>query len=282
MRRIGKMAVWVRNKRACAIRLSPFASSSNTALSVKPRVPTQASCNTGLAAFVKKPHGLCVGVDVSEHSAVGFSVVNYMSSLRSSYRGTMNGRFLRGGAAKIDTAANYMTFKARIAFTTRNPVFSRGISAQSRVRSMIMLTPSQVPQRTPILPPANPLPLRALVCILTALSVWMRQEPEAGVQGEIDSCVKKIGECEAEIAGCVAKIDDVEKELMKEGISADNLVYWRKEKEQLRDEKKQYLKNLEQLREKELLLTKSLVNGARARTLKRLPSPSRCLSLRYN
>ena len=193
-----------------------------------------------------------MGVDVSEHSAVGFSVVNYMNSLRSSYRGTMNGRFLRG-AAKIDTAANYMTFKARIASTTRNPVFSRGISAQSRVRSMIMLTPSQVPQRTSILPPANPLPLRALVCILTALSVWMRQEPEAGVQGEIDSCVKKIGECEAEIAGCVAKINDVEKELMKEGISADNLAYWRKKEEQLR-------------KEKALLLTKSLVNGARART----------------
>jgi SMC interacting uncharacterized protein involved in chromosome segregation len=96
----------------------------------------------------------------------------------------------------------------------------------------------------------------------------MLQEPEAGVKGDIDACVKKIGECEAEIAGCVAKIDDVEKELKKEGISADNLAY-------LRDEKKQLRKKEEQLRkEKELLLTKFLADGARARTLKRFLSPS--------
>ena len=92
----------------------------------------------------------------------------------------------------------------------------------------------------------------------------MRQEPEAGVQGDIDSCVKKIGECEAEIAGCVAKIDDVEKELKKEVISADELAYWRKEKDRLGKKEEQLRKKEEQFREKELLLTKSLVNGARA------------------
>ena len=118
--------------------------------------------------------------------------------------------------------------------------------------------------------------------MLTALSVWMLQEPEAGVKEDIAACVTKIGECEAEIAGCVAKIDDVEKELKKEGISADDLAYWRDEKKQLRKNLEQLRKNLEQLRkkeeqlrkEKELLLTKSLANGARARTLKRFPSPS--------
>ena len=78
----------------------------------------------------------------------------------------------------------------------------------------------------------------------------MRQEPEAGVQGDMIACVKKIGECEAEIAKCEKKINDVETELMKEGISAYNLAF-------LRDKEMQYLK------EKELLLTKSLANGAR-------------------
>ena len=108
----------------------------------------------------------------------------------------------------------------------------------------------------------------------------MRQEPEAGVQGDIIACVKKIGECEAEIAKCEKKINDVETELMKEGISADNLAFWRdkekqlrNEEEQLRDEEKQYLK------EKELLLTKSLANGARIVHLKRLPRPSQQDSL---
>ena len=113
----------------------------------------------------------------------------------------------------------------------------------------------------------------------------MRQEPEAGVQGDIIACVKKIGECEAEIAKCEKKINDVETELMKEGISADNLAYLRvkekqlrKEKEQLRKEKEQLRKEKEQLRDKkeqlrdeekhylkvrELLLTKLLANGAR-------------------
>ena len=89
----------------------------------------------------------------------------------------------------------------------------------------------------------------------------MRQELEAGVKEDIAACVTKIGECEAEIAGCVAKIDDVEKELKKEGISAGDLAYLRKEKEQLR-------------KKEELLLTKSLVNGACARTLRRFSSPS--------
>ena len=111
----------------------------------------------------------------------------------------------------------------------------------------------------------------------------MLQEPEAGVKEDIAACVTKIGECEAEIAGCVEKIDDVEKELKKEGISADDLAYWRKEKdrlgkkeEQLRKKEEQLRKKEEQLRdEKKLLLTKSLVNGARARALKRFPSPSR-------
>jgi SMC interacting uncharacterized protein involved in chromosome segregation len=111
----------------------------------------------------------------------------------------------------------------------------------------------------------------------------MRQEPEAGVQGDIIACVKKIGECEAEIAKCEKKINDVETELMKEGISADNLAFWREEKKQLRKEKEQLRKEKEQLRdnekqylkERELLLTKSLANGARVRTLKSFPSPSR-------
>ena len=106
----------------------------------------------------------------------------------------------------------------------------------------------------------------------------MRQEPEAGVQGDIIACVKKIGECEAEIAKCEKKINDVETELMKEGISADNLAYLRVKEKQLRKEKEQLRKEKEQLRDKkeqlrdeekhylkvrELLLTKSLANGAR-------------------
>ena len=99
----------------------------------------------------------------------------------------------------------------------------------------------------------------------------MRQEPEAGVQGDIIACVKEIGECEAEIAKCEKKINDVETELMKEGISADNLAYLRVKEKQLRKEKEQLRDKKEQLRDeekhylkvRELLLTKSLANGAR-------------------
>ena len=99
----------------------------------------------------------------------------------------------------------------------------------------------------------------------------MRQEPEAGVQGDIIACVKEIGECEAEIAKCEKKINDVETELMKEGISADNLAYLRVKEKQLRNKEEQLRDKKEQLRdeekhdlkEKELLLTKSLANGAR-------------------
>jgi SMC interacting uncharacterized protein involved in chromosome segregation len=99
----------------------------------------------------------------------------------------------------------------------------------------------------------------------------MRQEPEAGVQGDIIACVKEIGECEAEIAKCEKKINDVETELMKEGISADNLAYLRVKEKQLRKEKEQLRDKKEQLRDeekhylkvRELLLTKLLANGAR-------------------
>jgi len=138
-----------------------------------------------------------VGVGVSEHNAFGFGVVNDPSSLRlcaSSDRCAVDVQFL-GVAANTDAAANQMTFKRRLASTTRYTGFSSCISTQSRARSMSMLTTGQ--------------------------------EPEAGVQGEIIACVKKIGECEAEIAKCEKKINDVETELMKEGISADNLAYLR-------------------------------------------------------
>ena len=88
--------------------------------------------------------------------------------------------------------------------------------------------------------------------------------------------MKKIGECEAEIAKCEEKINDVDTELMKEGIRADNLAFWREEKKQLRKEKEQLRdKEMQYLKERELLLTKSLANGARVRTLKNFPSPSR-------
>jgi hypothetical protein len=68
----------------------------------------------------------------------------------------------------------------------------------------------------------------------------------------------------------------VETELKTEGISADDLAYLRDKEKQLREEKKQLREEKKQLRDKEkqLLLTKSLANGARARTLKRFPSPS--------
>ncbi|KOO27211.1 hypothetical protein Ctob_006315 [Chrysochromulina tobinii] len=229
----------------CAMRL-PCASSSQTASRSQPRALTQGCRNTGVAAAILKSDDLCVGVGVSENNAFGLGVVNDPSSLRlcaSPDRCAVDVQFL-GDAANTDAAANQMTFKRRIASTTRYTGFSSCISTQSRARSMSMLTTGQ--------------------------------EPEAGVQGDIIACVKKIGECEAEIAKCEEKINDVDTELMKEGISADNLAFWREEKKQLRKEKEQLRKEKEQLRkekeqlrdnekqylkERELLLTKSLANG---------------------
>ena len=145
-----------------AMRL-PCASSSRTASRSQPRALAQGCRNTGVAAAFLKSDDLCVGVGVSEHNAFGFSVVNDPSSLRlcaSSDRCAVDVQFL-GVAANTDAASNQMTFKRRLASTTRYTGFSSCISTQSRARSMSMLTTGQVPQRTSILPPANPLPLES-------------------------------------------------------------------------------------------------------------------------
>jgi hypothetical protein len=145
-----------------AMRL-PCASSSRTASRSQPRALAQGCRNTGVAAAFLKSDDLCVGVGVSEHNAFGFGVVNDPSSLRlcaSSDRCAVDVQFL-GVAANTDAAANQMTFKRRLASTTRYTGFSSCISTQSRARSMSMLTTGQVPQRTSILPPANPLPLES-------------------------------------------------------------------------------------------------------------------------
>ena len=145
-----------------AMRL-PCASSSRTASRSQPRALTQGCRNTGVAAAFLKSDDLCVGMGVSEHNAFGFGVVNDPSSLRlcaSPDRRAVDVQFL-GVAANTDAASNQMTFKRRIASTTRYTGFSSCISTQSRARSMSMLTTGQVPQRTSILPPANPLPLES-------------------------------------------------------------------------------------------------------------------------
>ena len=145
-----------------AMRL-PCASSRNIASRSQPRAQTLGCRNTGGAAAFLKSDDLCVGVGVSEHNAFGVGVVNDPSSLRlcaSPDRCAVDVQFL-GNAANTDADANQMTFKRRITSTTRYTGFSSCISTQSRARSMSMLTTGQVPQRTSILPPANPLPFES-------------------------------------------------------------------------------------------------------------------------
>ena len=142
-----------------AMRL-PCASSRNIASRSQPRAQTLGCRNTGGAAAFLKSDDLCVGVGVSEHNAFGFGVVNDPSSFASPDRCAVDVQFL-GVAANTDAAANQMTFKRRLASTTRYTGFSSCISTQSRARSMSMHTTGQVPQRTSILPPANPLPLES-------------------------------------------------------------------------------------------------------------------------
>ena len=129
----------------------PFASLRKTALWTQPPLKAEGCRNTEVAAAFVKPYDRCVGVGVSELSALIFGDLNDSNALRlcaPSCRGPIHGRFL-GDAAKTDAAAVQMTLKGQIASTTRVG-FSSFVSTQSRARSMIMLTPSQVPQRTSI------------------------------------------------------------------------------------------------------------------------------------